>query len=102
MNLQPKLLLLVASMSFLIHELSSYLLYDTHIPHSLFELATKTVKTVPVFFGYGTVKTVPLFCGYGTVNFLVSFFYAHKRPRPFAIHTPKNLVNDQFIIVGIC
>ena len=89
MNLQPKLLLLVTSTSFLIHELSSYLLHDTHIPHSLFELATKTVKTVPVFFSHGTVKTVPLFCGYGTVNFLVSFFYAHKRPRPFAIHTPQ-------------
>jgi len=29
---------------------------------------------------------------YGTVNFLVSYFYSHKRPSPFFyIPTPKNL-----------
>jgi len=54
---------------------------------------------VPVFFSYGTIKTVPLFCGYGTVNFFVSFFYAHKRPSPFFYTYPTK--NDQCLVADI-
>jgi len=42
------------------------------------------------------LETVPLFCGYRTVNFLVSFFYAHKRPSPlFYIYPIKTLFWDE-------
>jgi len=37
-----------------------------------------TVKMVPVFSSYGTIKKLPC-----ALNFLVSFFYADKRPSPF-------------------
>jgi len=57
--------------------------------------------------GYGTIKTVPLCYGYETVNFLVSFFYACKRPSPFFYPYPAKKpsfkpTNDRFIVAGIC
>jgi len=61
--------------------------FTSHTAYELYRrfkcLIHLNLPTLKIPTGYKTVKTVPLFCGYGTVNFLVSFFYAHKRPSHF-------------------